>query len=44
VIADFRWNKPKEWTKRARSGWRQNTSRQNIADAAPEHVGELLAE
>ena len=29
------WNKLKEWTERARSGWRQNSPRQNIAHAAP---------
>ena len=44
MVPDFRWNKSKEGTERARSGWRQNTPRQNIADATPEHVGELLAE
>src|SRR5713101_3282209 len=25
MVPDFRWNKSKEWTERARAGWRQNT-------------------
>ena len=44
MVPDFGWDKSKQWTERTWSSRRQDIRRQNITHAAPEHVGELLAE